>query len=219
MTDIEKLVEQIPPHMLKRNLKFVSKLTFDQRCQILALDWIGMSRRVTAVAFGVARSTVAYICNPSSPHYRDVRKRFADLGRERFIAEYLTQDVISHVNSFQDHPDVALSMDSIKERESIAPATPQYRANKFEGEHTLTDPRFPSPYSVEVFWVDGDFDDSAKGWAVVMRKSELERLYGEADADYHYNEDVTAKDDDPTLFRTSKQALEAWMAYFGATPV
>ena len=83
-----KLTDMLPPEAFAVNNSMAPKLSFFDRCVVYGLWVRGMSKRVLAAAFGVNRSTIAYITNPSSAHYRNVRREFRDLGDDRFHSTY-----------------------------------------------------------------------------------------------------------------------------------
>ena len=73
--------------------KFAPKLSFPKRCEILALYRAGLTRETLAMMYNVDRRTITHIYNPVSPHYKNVREEELRLGRERFRAIYLSEDV------------------------------------------------------------------------------------------------------------------------------
>jgi hypothetical protein len=73
--------------------KFAAKLSFAQRCEILALHRKGCTRELLAKLYRVDRRTITHIYNQQSPHYKNVREEELRLGRDNFILQYLTLDV------------------------------------------------------------------------------------------------------------------------------
>src|SRR5262245_4445022 len=68
--------KEIIAMMMSRNRdRFAAKLTFDQRCQVLALHRLGVTREDLAMMFGINRRTVTHIYNPQSEHYKSVREK------------------------------------------------------------------------------------------------------------------------------------------------
>lgn len=72
--------------------KFAPKLTFAQRCEVLALHRMGCTREVLAKMFHLDRRTVTHIQNPASPRYNNVREEEKRMGRENFIKKYVTEE-------------------------------------------------------------------------------------------------------------------------------
>lgn len=90
MTDPLSLIPK-EAFVASRTGKFESKLTFEQRCTILALVVSKVARPVVAVAFGVDRRTVTHICNESSPHYKNVRGEMKKLGHAEFVKQHISE--------------------------------------------------------------------------------------------------------------------------------
>lgn len=91
------LKSTIDPSLLRGSGKFEAKLSFHERCQVLALDKFGVHRYVIAEVMGISRPTVGYITRPNSPHYKPVRQRFEEVGRDAFLREYLDKDLMERV--------------------------------------------------------------------------------------------------------------------------
>lgn len=121
MTDVKTLLPA--EAFVSDSGKFKPKLTHEQRCQILALVRSGIKRELVGAAFEVDRRTVSHICNPQSPHYRDVRKHYIELGPEEFNKRYLTEEAVLRV---RDRKIV------------VAPkADTSPRADRMAGQHTI----------------------------------------------------------------------------------
>ncbi len=89
---VEQLVARMKverPELFRVNSKYAPKLSFFDRCVFYGLFQMDFSIQSLCTAFGVALPTGRYMVRNSSPHYRDVRKEWADLGRERFLKEYV----------------------------------------------------------------------------------------------------------------------------------
>jgi hypothetical protein len=71
--------------------KFGNKLTFEQRCEILALYRAGIQRELLAKIYGIDPRTVTHIYNAQSPHYKNVRQEEHNLGLVGFQKKYLNQ--------------------------------------------------------------------------------------------------------------------------------
>jgi hypothetical protein len=75
--------------------KFAPKLTFDQRCEILALRHAGVRREVLANMYGVDRRTITHIYNPFSPHYKNVRELEIGMGKEQFRDKFADTELLN----------------------------------------------------------------------------------------------------------------------------
>lgn len=139
----------LPDDAITQNIsgKFKPKLVFLDRCAILALVSHGVKRDRTALAFGVDRRTVSHICNDSSKHYRDVRKHLLELGKEAFIAKYLTEDAALKVARL-----------SPTEVTHPTPDAANKRANRMRGMHVIpvADGLRAKPHTVEIAYKDGE---------------------------------------------------------------
>lgn len=152
--------------------KFKPKLEFHERCAILALVRHGVRRDRTALAFGVDRRTVSHICNESSRHYRDVRKHMLELGKEAFIAKYLTEDAALKVRNLPptQTPGQAASRAGVSSR-----------ANRMAGTHTIppADGLREYPHAVQIVWQDGG--EAGPGWYYVLLDDEAKTYYHNGD--------------------------------------
>lgn len=107
--------------------QFAPKLTFEERCAVLACVTYGVSRPITAAAFSINRRTVTHVCNEASGHYRDVRKELKNLGKDKFIETYLTENVAKKIADAAGKPTQHHSS-------AVTPGTvPSPRANRCAG--------------------------------------------------------------------------------------
>lgn len=215
MTDPNEseILSLLDPAVLKGSQGFEPKLTLTERCEILALDLAGVSRRLVAAAYKVNRSTVNFIVNPHSRHYRNVRKILQDMGRTAFLSEYLTPEVAERINAAKADPDVAretqLTNDELKAERAEHRNTPSKGARSHEGTHRVRDFRWEQAYSVETVWLD-----YLPGWALVVRAEQVAKLLGNPGAEdfWHNTSPLFAESGTaPEAFATSKQALDSWM--------
>lgn len=145
------------PELLTKNNKYVPKLNFAQRCAALAAVKYGLNKRVVAAAFGINRGTLGHIIRPESPHYRDVRKEYFDLGHDRFIKQYLTPDVMELLDRAAADPDVQLSYDQVKAARAGS-GRPNPKADKYKGRYKHIDP-FGDTSLIEIAWVEDPGND------------------------------------------------------------
>lgn len=150
---VEELQAELQAHpTIMRGLgRFEAKLTFDERCSVLALYLSGVHRRVLALAFGVDRRTVAHIYNKSSPHYKNVRLELNRLGREAFLKQYLTEDATRRVAEVADRPEVTLSDDYLK-KENKAPNIPSKKWHRKAGVNVLKPEQCEYSHRVVIAW-------------------------------------------------------------------
>ena len=208
----ERIRSQIDPSLLKRHAKFQAKLTFFNRCSIFALDRIaGVNRRVIAAAFGVNRATVAYICNPSSGRYRDVKKEHFDLGDELFYEKYVTPDVLSLIEEYKN-PETAMTAEEAidhKLTEGVFP--PRKSANKNAGPHRFRVHGVGHAIEINIVWLEGD-PDWKDGWYVDAGeyKKDIDIL------NRRFWFPLPWADDQLLPFRTSTIALSTFVEDMGA---
>lgn len=107
-----------PAAMRGSQSSYAPKLTFDDRCAILAAFVNGVSPRVLAEAYGINRRTVSAITNEHSLHYRDVRQRRKMMGGAEFAAAYITDSVVSRVNAALASPVATMT---VRDYEKYAP--------------------------------------------------------------------------------------------------
>lgn len=81
------------PELFRTNSKYVAKLSFADRCAFYGLWKLDFTIEALCEAFGIARPTGRYIVRDSSPHYRDVRKEWVDLGRDEFGKRYVLSPI------------------------------------------------------------------------------------------------------------------------------
>lgn len=84
----------------RANEKFAPKLTFHQRCEVLALRRKGCTRESLAHIFDVDVRTITHIYNDQSTRYKNVREEEQILGRENFLLKYLTPELMLKAATF-----------------------------------------------------------------------------------------------------------------------
>jgi hypothetical protein len=156
------------PTIMRGQGRFEAKLSFDERCSVLALYMSGIHRRVLASAFGIDRRTVAHIYNKNSIHYKNVRSKLEELGRDAFIQRYLTEEASERVTAVANNPEVTLSDDQLR-KEPVKPPVPNKRRNRRAGINMLTPPQCDYSHRVMIAWRDQTYDpvsgvDLPEGW-------------------------------------------------------
>jgi len=91
MKSVDDIINMVPTDTFRQNEKFKAKLTFAERCEILAFYRMGLSRIALANAYGIDRRTVTHMYTKTSRHYQDIRNEEEKLGREEFCKEYITE--------------------------------------------------------------------------------------------------------------------------------
>jgi hypothetical protein len=150
---VEELQAELQSHpTIMRGLgRFEAKLTFDERCSVLALYMSGVHRRVLALAFGVDRRTVAHIYNKNSIHYKNVRAELDKLGRDVFLTRHLTEDATRRVAEVANHPSVTLSDDFLREVKDEA-TVPDKRRNRKAGVNVVKPEQCDYSHRVVIEW-------------------------------------------------------------------
>lgn len=144
--------------------KFEAKLTFEQRCAILACYINGTNRRLLALAFGVNRRTVTHIYNKKSVHYRSVRAELEKLGKEEFTSRYVNEDIIKLIRDTEKAAGSAAILDANDTDVADQPVNirvPTKMRSKDEGIHTIQPPQCSYSHRVEIAWVNSHLGE---GW-------------------------------------------------------
>jgi len=166
---------QLDPAALRgAQSSYAPKLTFEERCAILAAFINGASPRVLAEAYGINRRTVAAITNEHSLHYRDVRAKRKAMGGLDFAAAYLDDKAISRINAAASSPVASMT---VAEYEKYAPqfnprASSEMGTRQWRVPPTEHDPGNAYLHFVEVYIVDinpgwnmgGDKGADGKSW-------------------------------------------------------
>jgi hypothetical protein len=139
-------------HAKSNNGKFAAKLSFQQRCEILALHRKGCTRELLARAYNVDRRTITHIYNPASTHYKNVREEEMSLGRNHFIEKYVTNSVWQH----------ALSL--VKDEVHVDTNNP--KADRKAGIHNMQNDYCDRAHRVIIGWVNANPEENVQvsGW-------------------------------------------------------
>jgi hypothetical protein len=134
--------------------KFEAKLSFAERCQMLALRHAGMSIGAVAIAFNVNRRTVTHIHNERSPRYHNVRAHRDDLGEEAFLTKYLTEDVVERVKAAAMTTEAQATYAAMDKLPGSAKAgVPNPRATSNAGVSVHKGPNHGHSHRIQVAWV------------------------------------------------------------------
>src|SRR4051812_40118656 len=130
--------------------RFAPKLSFQRRCEILALYKRGIPRETLARLYGVDRRTVTHIYNPLSPHYKNVRDHYVGLGEEQFFNTYLTEEVMNRALIFHNE-------------NTEAPANSKHAKQK-AGLHYIRGHNCEHNHRVKIEWRNSDAIIETAGW-------------------------------------------------------
>lgn len=154
MTDPLSLIPK-EAFVASRTGKFEAKLTFEQRCTVLALVVGRVSRPVIARAFGVDRRTVTHICNEASAHYRNVRAKLKELGPDEFKKQYISE---------ADALAIAAAMTDVQ-AQSEPTTVPSSRRTSAAGMHTVKPDQCAYSHRLEIQFFKGRDDTTDfEGW-------------------------------------------------------
>ena len=153
MTDVtqeEGIALLISANEDRNSTKFAPKLSFAQRCEVLALFRCRCSRELLAKLYNVDRRTITHIYNPKSPHYKNVREEELRLGRDNFVRQYATADVTA----------AAYNLATATKSEGN-----NRNANKKRGIHDMKNDMCTKPHRVMIQWVTPeDSSVAVAGW-------------------------------------------------------
>ena len=157
--------QKINPSVFRQfNSKFEAKLTFDERCSILALHLRGTSTAMLAAAFGVNRRTVTHVITPGGPRYRNVREQLQLMGPEEFTTQYINEAAMMRINAAANSTEVAEKADeyrshTLAERGGVASP----RATGSAGITTIKLPHHEFAHRIEVSWLEADTAEDDDG--------------------------------------------------------
>lgn len=130
--------------------KFASKLSFVQRCEILALSRKGCTREMLAKMYKIDRRTVTHIYNSQSAHYKNVREEELRLGRENFVKLYITDSVWNAALAYLGNTEDKGNNKAARNKMGI---------------HNLRNAMCDYDHRVVIQWVEADGDKiSVSGW-------------------------------------------------------
>lgn len=171
--------------------KYAPKLSFVERCQVLALMLSNLDRRIVGAAYGINRGTVSYIVNEASPHYKDVRRELKDHGLDRFLAKYLTPVALERYAGAKNDQQTLYSDDELrraKEKGELPGQEANPKAVKSEGVFWFTGMwgLQVGTYKAEVKWTDEPGPDPADflsetprtpGWYIHVKDAEDDNTF------------------------------------------
>lgn len=138
---VDEIMAMIPATAYVQQGKFATKLTFDQRCEILAFHRMNVSRALLSEVYGVDRRTITHIYTKKSPHYKKIRDEEARLGTEEFCKEYITEEVALKIAALQT-----------SEGNKADPNKPNKHSNKVAGVNMVKNEYCANEHRVMIEW-------------------------------------------------------------------
>jgi hypothetical protein len=161
-------VNSLPQELLyeKEKGKFKPKLTFEERCAVLGLVNHGVRRSIVAAAFDLDRRTVTHIVNDASPHYRNVRARYKEIGHTEFMQEYVTPEIVERV--------AKVKLEEVEAKEAVPVGAANPRSRSRAGSHIIQPDQCSYPHNIEIAWRDADGEKPEGWWFRDLNSSEPE---------------------------------------------
>lgn len=153
----------VEPSMLRSSTKYKPKLSFDERCAILALYHYGMKKDIIADVFSVDRRTVSHVTNTQSIHYRNVREERVDCGGDDFFTKYVTEDVHKKIIGYKERKD-AEPVPTKVEEPPLEAGMPNQRMHQKKGLHSVTGAISGERRNIEVYWNNALEDNTGWFW-------------------------------------------------------
>lgn len=145
MSERPAVLSALPSHAFRQIVnkgKFAAKLDYGERAAILSAYTNGVRRELLAAAFSVDRRTIGHIVNPTSVHYKDVRKEMKEMGPDDFTRKYLTEDMAQKIGA------------AVTEQVQVEadPNAPDKKKNKMAGLHTVKPSQCAYSHRIEIEW-------------------------------------------------------------------
>ena len=163
--------------------KFAPKLTFEDRCAILGLNRLFYPKDTIAKAFGVDRRTVSHVISATGGKYRSIKEQEKRLGKEKFIAQYVTSEIMGRIRGTQE--------------QKVSPETPRKSANARAGAHQMQNEMCSFRHSVIVSWRD---DQNTPGWY-------YKDLDGDFPDSWFHSHDLTSIKTSQACFNAAQQEI------------
>lgn len=163
---VEEILALVPATLLRGHrddTKFAPKLSFAERCEVMAFYLSGYKVPALAAAFGLHRRTVSSIVNRNARYYQDVTEEFDKRGRDDFVRTYLTEAGAMKLASVANSPEVKMNEPAYRGLKSTGDG-PDKRKKSQEGTHTRDD-----GVRYEIAWKNEGEEDSegailVSGW-------------------------------------------------------
>jgi len=134
---------------------FEPRLTFAERCGVLAFHLAKVSVPQLAAAFGVNRRTINKIIATDGNKYRNVREEYQRLGETDFLTKYATAELAAKIAEARSKPEAVQNYTeydaAITTRKSA-----NRRANGQEGITVIKEERHEHSHRIEVGWLAPD---------------------------------------------------------------
>ena len=145
-------IHRLAPHVnTGDNGQFKPKLTFEERCAMLACIRVGVSVGIVAAAFGVHRRTAGAIAYQHHRSYQAVRDEEHRLGAAEFQKTYITESVLARI-------------EMAKPAKVEPTAQPRQASSSHSGLHSIKTDGTNYAHRVEVEWRDNEKGGQGWGW-------------------------------------------------------
>lgn len=192
---VEEIRSWLNPALLRENnVKFEPKLSFAERCAVLALNLQGASISALATTFGINRRTVKHIVSENGPRYKAVREQVKVMGEDAFIREYITETIAMRFNKAKDEPEThEPEIEYRQTPRSERAGVPSARASAHAGINMWTPPGAEYAHRIEIAWLEantaeddnGPFEHPAGWYSRDLDGETPERWNGDPDNDSH----------------------------------
>jgi len=185
---VDEMLASLPPHMFRGNGLYEPKLTFPERCGILALYQSGLSVELLAAAFKVNRRTVRHIINPEGKKYRDVRAEVLRHGEHEFRSIYITEALTQRIAEAAGKSETKLNFKEYDAAHADRAPKANPRATIHEG-ITLYQGPWPFAHRIEIKWLAENEAPNAEhpaGWFARDLDDDPEFWTGDAEVHSHF---------------------------------
>lgn len=153
---------EISQKALKQSSEFKPKLTYADRCAVLALINKNVSVRVIAAAFDINRRTVTHLRN-GFRGYKKMHDECSSMGKEAFEKKYLTEDHIARINATADDPALEQSYSDYDSTSGDRTQAPSRRSSGMAGINFLKHPSDEISHRIEIAWLEANTAEDASG--------------------------------------------------------
>ena len=163
---VDEMLASLPAHCFRGNGDFEPKLTFAERCGVLALYQTGVSVEQLAAAFKFNRRTVRHITSHDSKKYRSVRNEVLRLGEFDFRKQYITETLVHKVHDAAGKAEIKQTMAEYDASAGNRTSAPNPRASTAAG-ISMYQGSYDFVHRIEVKWHEANTCNGAEhpaGW-------------------------------------------------------
>lgn len=183
---------ELSPKAMKQASNLAPKLTFAERCSVLACIRKEVSTRVIAAAFGINRRTVTHL-SQAFRGYQKVHDEEMAMGQDAFVQKYMTEEVIARINKTADAPETKQGYSEYDATAGSRAGAPSRRASGMAGVNFIRPVGSDVAHRINVSWLEentavdhnGPFNHPA-GWYWCDLDSEDKFWNGDPEADTHF---------------------------------